>query len=386
MEEPATYIIRARLTADGVIERSDVVGAIFGQTEGLLGTEMDLRTLQEAERVGRIDVEIESAAGRSTGTIAIDTDLGRTETAVLAAALETIERVGPCRATISVDRIEDVRAAKRRMIVDRARELIADGFEDAGLAGRDLVSAVREGTKAREMTEYAGYPAGPDVAEGEEIIIVEGRADVRRLLQFGIGNVVGVEGTDVPEEIAELTADRTVTAFFDGDRGGNLLLLELAQRGEVDFVTFAPPGQSVEDLTAAEVHQALREKVPYESDTTQPAFHHESEDEERALLEQLQEFEKAEPGTVWMLDAGGTILDTGEIEDLDSLRQGIGETAETILVADEIDQELLDSLVDSGVSQVIGRSRGEFTKRPTEIRVITTTELLDRAPAQLKAD
>jgi len=45
--DPATtkYLIKAHIKADGIIEKSDVVGAIFGQTEGLLGDEAHLRIL-----------------------------------------------------------------------------------------------------------------------------------------------------------------------------------------------------------------------------------------------------------------------------------------------------------------------------------------------------
>ena len=37
MQDTAKYLIHADITTDGVVERSDVVGAVFGQTEGLLG-------------------------------------------------------------------------------------------------------------------------------------------------------------------------------------------------------------------------------------------------------------------------------------------------------------------------------------------------------------
>jgi len=37
MKDTEKYLIHANIAADGVVERSDVVGAVFGQTEGLLG-------------------------------------------------------------------------------------------------------------------------------------------------------------------------------------------------------------------------------------------------------------------------------------------------------------------------------------------------------------
>ena len=264
MQDSAKYLIHADIVADGVVERSDVVGAVFGQTEGLLGSELDLRALQESSKVGRIDVEIESEGGRSYGEVTIASGLDKVETAILAAALETIDRVGPCRSDFEVTKLEDVRAAKRREIVDRATDLLAE-FEGEVARSADLIEEVRQAVRVEDITEYEGLPAGPRVSDSDAIIVVEGRADVLQLLKYGIKNAVAVEGTDVPQAIADLTCKRTVTAFLDGDRGGDLILKELGQVGEVDYVAFAPEHRSVEDLARDEVMTALREKVPMEA-------------------------------------------------------------------------------------------------------------------------
>ena len=263
MEDTAKYLIHADVTAEGVVERNDVVGAIFGQTEGLLGDDLDLRALQQSSKVGRIDVKINSQNGQSFGRITIASGLDRVETAILAASLETIERIGPCRSTVDVDRIEDVRAAKRREVVERAKSLLG-AFEEGMMSSAELVEQVRESARAGEVVSYEGLPAGPRVEESDAIIVVEGRADVLTLLQYGIKNAVAVEGTNVPEAVADLTRERTTTAFLDGDRGGDLILKELAQVGQVDYVAAAPAGKSVEDLTRQEAHDALREKVAHE--------------------------------------------------------------------------------------------------------------------------
>ncbi|MFW5955938.1 MAG: DNA primase DnaG [Halorhabdus sp.] len=264
MQDSAKYLIHAQFEASGVVERSDVVGAIFGQTEGLLGDDLDLRTLQESSKVGRIDVEVRTQQGRSSGQVTIASGLDRVETAILAASLEAIDRVGPCRADVVVTDLEDVRTAKRREIVDRAEELLA-AYEEEAVTSDELVEEVRRRIRVDSITDYRGYPAGPRVEESDAIVVVEGRADVLTLLQYGIKNAIAVEGTDVPEAIAELTRDRTVTAFLDGDRGGDLILKELAQVGSIDYVAFAPSGRSVEDLSRSDVTSALREKVPYEA-------------------------------------------------------------------------------------------------------------------------
>lgn len=263
MEDTAKYLIRATFTADGVVERSDVVGAIFGQTEGLLGEELDLRELQQSSKVGRIDVEVDVARGQTEGTITIASGLDRVATATLAASLETLTRIGPCQARCEVADIEDVRAAKRRRVVERAKELLNSAFDDSVMSSDEILREVREHVRVEDVTEYEGLPAGPRVADSDAIIVVEGRSDVLQLLKYGIKNAVAVEGTNVPEVVADLTAERTVTAFLDGDRGGDLILRELASVGDVDYVALAPEEKSVEDLGHHEVFEALREKVPY---------------------------------------------------------------------------------------------------------------------------
>ncbi|WP_435075546.1 DNA primase DnaG [Halorubrum sp. HHNYT27] len=280
MKDTEKYLIHATIAADGVVERSDVVGAVFGQTEGLLGEELDLRDLQESSRVGRIDVSVQSENGQSFGEVTVASSLDKVETAILAAALETIDRIGPCQASVEVTSIEDVRAAKRREVVERAKELIAGGFQETNLASNDILEEVREAARVEGIVDYEGLPAGPRVGDSDAVIVVEGRADVLTLLECGIKNAVAVEGTNVPDAVADLTADRTVTAFLDGDRGGELILRELAQVGDVDYVAFAPPGESVEDLDRNAVFEALRGKVPYSSLADAPNLRKAAADDE----------------------------------------------------------------------------------------------------------
>jgi DNA primase len=268
MEDTAKYLIHADFVADGVVERTDVVGAAFGQTEGLLGDDLDIRDLQDSAKLGRIDVSVDSEGGQSFGNITIASSLDRVETATLAAALEAVERIGPCRAQVEVQRIEDVRAAKRREIVDRAKELLATAFDEGAIDSEDILREVRESVRVEDITDYEGYPAGPNVESSDAVLVVEGRADVVTLLEYGIKNAVAVEGTDVPDVVAELTGDRTATAFLDGDRGGDLILRELEQVADLDYVARAPRGESVEDLSRQSVDAALRDKTP--ADAVEP--------------------------------------------------------------------------------------------------------------------
>ena len=280
MEDTEKYLIHAAITADGVVERSDVVGAIFGQTEGLLGDDLDLRDLQQSSKVGRIDVEIDSQNGQSFGTVTIASTLDRVKTAILAASLETITRVGPCRATVEVTDIEDVREAKRREVVERAKELLSESFDESVMSSTEILDEVKESVRIEDISEFEGLPAGPRVDESDAVVVVEGRADVLTLLRYGIKNAVGVEGTNVPDAVANLTQERTTTAFLDGDRGGRLILRELTQVGDVDHVAFAPEGRSVEDLDRHEVFAALRGKDPIDAVETDPSQPTDADDTE----------------------------------------------------------------------------------------------------------
>jgi DNA primase len=260
------YLIHLHIEAEGVVEKPDVVGAIFGQTEGLLGEDLDLRDLQRTGRVGRIDVQIASKKGETKGDIFIASSLDRAETAILAASLETIDRVGPCVARVNVESIEDIRVSKRKKIVSRAKEILIDSFEEGSIDSNELIDNVRESLRVEKLSSIGEdkIPAGPNVLESDAIIVVEGRADVINLLRYGIKNAVGVEGTNISKTIIDLCEKKTSTAFFDGDRGGDLILQELLQVAEIDYVAFAPRGKSVEDLSRKEIIKALRNKVPVE--------------------------------------------------------------------------------------------------------------------------
>ncbi len=264
--DPSTtkYLIQARLEAEGIVEKPDVVGAVFGQTEGLLGEELDLRDLQKSGRIGRIEVDAQSKKGRTEGTILIPSSLDQVETSILAAALETIDRVGPCKATIKVDKVEDVRVTKRNKIIERARQLLAQMIEESKTSGMDLLDEVRQSVTVSEIVSYGPerLPAGPNVADSDAIIVVEGRQDVLNLLRSGIKNAIAVEGTNIPKTIQELSKERAVTAFVDGDRGGDLILRELLQVAEVDFIARAPRGKEVEELTQKQIMKCLRNKIP----------------------------------------------------------------------------------------------------------------------------
>jgi DNA primase len=262
----AKYIVHATIEIEGVVERPDVIGAIFGQTEGLLGQDLELRELQRSGRIGRIEVNTETRAGKTSGSIIVPSSLDKAETAIIAAALEIIQRIGPCNAKIKVTKIEDVRVSKRNFVVERAKALLKQLTDNVLPDSQEIADEVAHSVRMMEVVEYGKdrLPAGPAINDAEEIIIVEGRADVLNLLKHGFKNVIAMNGTSVPQTIIQLSRQKSTIAFVDGDRGGDLNIQELIQVAELDFVTKAPDGKEVEELTKKEIHKALRAKIAAE--------------------------------------------------------------------------------------------------------------------------
>ena len=257
------YVIEAKFKIKGVVAQSDIVGAVFGQTEGLL-LDLDLRDLQKSGRIGRIEVENESKDGISEGIIKIPSSLTRKETALLAATVETVSRVGPCEAEIELIDIRDVRESKRKQIIERAAELLKK-WDQNSLESSEIEEKIDAGIKLGEIISWGpeSLPAGPNVDSSKEIIIVEGRADVLNLLRIGVKNTIATQGTQVPKSLIKLIKTKSsVIAFLDGDRGGSIILNELMQLAKIDFIARAPEGSEVEELTRKQMIKALQNKKP----------------------------------------------------------------------------------------------------------------------------
>ncbi len=408
--DPSTtkYMIKAKIKTEGIVEKPDVVGAIFGQTEGLIGDELDLRDLQKSGRIGRIEVTVSTKKGKSEGTITIPSCLDQVETAILGSALETIDRVGPCKATIDIDAIEDVRASKRRKIIDRARQLLGDMIEASKHVGIDLTDTVREAVQVEVITSYGPekLPAGPNVEPSDNIIVVEGRSDVLNLLKYGIKNAIAVEGTSVPKTIEELTKEKNAIAFVDGDRGGQLILRELLEITEIDFVARAPKGREVEELSQKQIMKSLRNKIPSEQyiemyNITLSRSEEESKDEKGdkgkkggkgkkdtpkdtgdklELTPQLKGYKKVlkdlEGKTkATLLDAKDKTLKEIPIREL---RDQIGNKSlniQTIVFDGIITQQLVDLAASSGVKTIVGLKKSNVSKQPSGISLYTKNEL-----------
>ena len=262
----AKYIIHSNISIEGIVDRPDVIGAIFGQTEGLLGNDLELRELQRSGKIGRIEVNVNTSSGKTDGEIIIPSSLDKTETAIVAAALEIIQRIGPCNAKIEVKKIEDIRVSKRIFVIDRAKALLKELTEETLPDSQELSYEVSQSVRMMEVVEYGRekLAAGPAVDESDELIVVEGRADVLTLLKHGFKNVISLNGTSCPQTIKDLSRKKNITLFVDGDRGGNLIIRELLSVADIDFVCKAPDGKEVEELTKKEIHKSLRSQITAE--------------------------------------------------------------------------------------------------------------------------
>ena len=265
MSTEGKYVIHATIRVDGTVARKDVVGAIFGQTEGLLGEGLQLRKLQRTGRIGHVDVNLNNNKGRVQGQIEVSSSLDQVQTAVIGAALETIDRIGPCKAKISVKQIENIRSAKRDTVIERAKELLLGIVSSASGESTNILDEVRSVLTLDTEIEFEEMTAGPNVRNSDAIIIVEGRNDVRNLLKFGINNAIATMGSGIKPQLAELASKKkTVTAFLDGDRGGKLLLLEISGTlgKSLTHVAFAPQSREVEHLEGKVVTKCLGQKEP----------------------------------------------------------------------------------------------------------------------------
>ena len=345
------YVIRARFEVEGVVEKPDVIGAVFGQTEGLFGPELDLRELQKSGRIGRIEIRLESKQDKTTGTITIPTSLDRVSTAIIAASIESINRVGPCEAKVTLDKMEDIRNARRRTIINRAKEVLHEWTVETMPGTDEVFREVSETLRLARVEKYGPeeLTAGPDIESAKKIIIVEGRADVITMLRAGIQNVIALEGAKIPQTIIKLCREKEATAFLDGDRGGDLILKELLQVTNVKYIARAPPGKEVEELDPDEIVAALDARVPI-SDIEAISKLGEVTETLRGTLEAILLGEEAELGRV----------PVSELVDVLKKREDVM----TVVFDGIVTGRLIDTALDRGVGTLVGERLGDGVRIP----------------------
>jgi DNA primase len=374
-------MIVARFEVEGVVEKPDVIGAIFGQTEGLFGPDLDLRELQKSGRVGRIEIQLDSKQDRTFGVIQIPSSLDKTSTAIIAAAVESVDRIGPCLAKVTLDKLADIREDKRKQILDKAKDILRTWVIEESPSTDEMVKQVSGVIRSVDVVDYGPQhlPAGPDVATSAQIILVEGRADVVNLLRCGVRNAIGIEGTKIPQTIIDLCKTKETTAYLDGDRGGDLIFKELMQVAPVDYIARAPLGKEVEDLTPKELMRFLREKVPV--DQSRPVGPRpEPIVATRPPPVQLPEMVVAKAKEL-RGSLEGILLDQnyGEMAKL-PVSELAGKLADyqgvnAIVFDGVVTQRLLDLAEERGVKMVIGDRIADLTRRPSSLKIMTLPEV-----------
>ncbi len=371
----AKYVIHAKFEVNGIVEKPDVIGAIFGQTEGLFGPELDLKELQKNNRIGRIEVEVKTEHNKSYGTITVTSSLNKAATAILAAAIESVERVGPWEAKVQIEKIEDLRDLKRKQIIRRAKEILRKWTLESLPETDEILREISDVIKPCEITTYGPeqLPAGPNIDSSSSIIVVEGRADVHNLLRCGIRNVIAIEGAKIPETIVKLSKEKEVTVFLDGDRAGDLILKELLQTINVKYVARAPPRKEVEELTCREIMNALKEKVPASevrikyARVSVPAKIVETIEELKGTLEAVLFNENLE------------VIAKIPVSELAEKLPTI-ENVSTIVFDGIITQRLVDLAEEKGVKLLVGDKVSEITKRPIKPRLLTFDDVAPESP------
>ncbi|MEM0002401.1 MAG: DNA primase DnaG [Desulfurococcaceae archaeon] len=397
----AKYLIKAKIVVDGIVEKHDIIGALFGQTEGLLGSEFDLRSLQDKGRVGRIIVNTKIQNNRTLGEVLIPSNLDRIETALLAAMIETVDRVGPYDAELKVTDIQDLRLEKIKKIVERTVELLKVWGKEKTPDLKEVVRSIQEYLKAPEPISYGpeGLPAGPDVDKNNTLIVVEGRADVINLLKYGYTNVIAMGGARrVPDTIKNLANTKKIILLVDGDHGGDLILKEVLRTLKVDYVARAPQNREVEELTGKEIEEVLNNAQQIFSFLEERI---KAGDKEAEVLLQIQkklhkiQEEYVESETinipVNVIESAKSMQGTLEsiiysadwseikrlpvrdlVAEIESMEPG---KAYAVLMDGIITQRLINTALNKNIKLIIGARIGKVQYKPVDITILTYNEL-----------
>ncbi len=373
------YHVIIKFEVEGVVEKADLIGAIFGQTEGLFGPEMNLHELQKNWKVGRIEIKLDSKNGRTNGEVIIPMATDISTSALIAAAIENIDKVGPCSAMFRLDEIQDVRAVKRKAITERAKMIMKEWASKTSSESEVLLKEVTASTKPAKIIKYGkeNLPAGPGIYLSDKVYIVEGRADVLNLLRAGIDNVIAIEGTRIPESIINLSKEKNITAFLDGDRGGDLIQKEMSQVIKPHTILRAPSGKEVEELTPVEILRILKQPpVEEKRETVKAEIAESTATIPQPLLAKINEVFPKINGTLEAVILDGkmnNILQVPVNQLVESLSSQ--KNAKTIIFDGIVTQRLVDICANLGAGTIVGHRVGNIVKRPVDINIVTFKHL-----------
>ena len=419
MELPSTgivkYHVKLSFEVDGLVEKADIIGAIFGQTEGLLGPEMNLNELQKVSKVGRIEVNVDTKSNIAKGDALIPMSTDISTAALIAAAIESIDKVGPFQAHFILSGIDDIRAIKKKVIVDRAKKIVQEWATKTISEGEEMLKDVYDASKPGKLTTFgkAQLACGTGVFNSEWVILVEGRADVINLLRAGFDNSVAIEGAKIDETITHLTEGKKVIAFLDGDRAGDLILKELQGLVSVDKVYRAPQGREVEECTPLEISQLLGNIFEESKEDTFPRKqtpfpqkkYHKTEKDKPVFQQSPQKIPQSNNVESILVQTNNDIKsDTGQNSIIRDIYSQINETLEAIVLdgsmntiikvpvseivkkLDDISggkilildgivtQRLIDASDKAGIEQIVGHRLADI-KRNSSLKINTFSEI-----------
>jgi DNA primase len=403
------YNVILKFEVEGIVDKPDVIGAVFGQTENLFGEEFDLRELQDKGRLGRITVDLTTGKGKTEGTIIIPSNLDRIETALIAAMVENVDKVGPYNAKFQLVEIQDIREEKIKKIIDRAKQILSSWTKEKTLDIKEVINEISSSVKTGEIIEYGPdkLPAGPDVEKDPELIIVEGRADVINLLRYGYRNTIAIEGATgkIPQTVIDLAKQKKIViAFLDGDHGGDLILKQLLSSNiKLDYIARAPPGKEVEELTGKEiakalsnmmtvsqylkkqqeVQQAINQAISQESSANVTTLLTEEKPKEVKITitipQQVLEDIKKLPGTLEgvFYDENWNPIERIQVRDIVQKLESTNDNRIKYIVFDGvITQRLVDLASSKNIKMLIGARIGGITKRPKDLELLSLTDII----------
>jgi len=378
----AKYMIRVSVKLDGQARRKDIIGAIFGQTEGLMPEALDLRKLQRSGRIGHIDVDLDSIKGKVSGVIQIPSSLENVESAIIGAALETIERIGPASSQLKVLEISNIRSSKRTSMVDRAKDILLDIVRQRDTEADNLIDEVRSVLTTSEVTTYkdTGMTCGPNVEESDALIIVEGRNDVLNLASCGIKNVIAVMGAGIDSSLVELVENKSmVKAFLDGDRGGRMVALELAGvlGDKLTHIAFAPESREVEHLEKKVIGKHLGQAEPAKRVISKIEKTEGEVNDSSKQIEIPDEVKEWAGNMPKKANKAVIILEDGSVSEEASVKDTIAQAGETegaqaLVIKTKATSSLMEMVVESGINIVIVPKMD--VKAPEDVTVYATSD------------
>jgi len=368
------YHVKLSYNVDGLVERADIIGAIFGQTEGLLGPEMNLNELQRMSKVGRIEVTTTSTANTTSGNVLLPMSTDIDTCALISAAIESIDKVGPFDCSFKLESIDDVRAAKKDDIVKRAKEIKQKWATKTMSEGDTMLKDVHEGTSGN-LTTYgpSKLTCSSGVFDSDWIILVEGRADIINLLRAGYDNALAIEGAKIDESIKEICDSKdNVIAFLDGDRAGGFILKELKSVVNIDYELRADSGVEVEELTPQRIDEILRPVAEKLKEQTTPTIKSEADGPIAEIASKIY------PNLNETLEAVGIDNDQKEIFKV-PISELVGKLStqsgvKYLILDGIITQRLLEAAKNAGIECVIGHRVAKLTNS-TELTLKTFSEL-----------